>query len=32
MLKQGRGGDPTPYAFDNYSSVETFTNVANGQT
>ena len=30
MLKQGRAGDPTPYFFDNYSSVETFT--ANGKT
>jgi hypothetical protein len=32
MLKQGRAGDPTPYFFDNYSGVETFTNVANGKT
>jgi len=32
MLKQGRAGDPTPYFFDNYSGVETFTNVANGRT
>jgi hypothetical protein len=32
MLKKGRGGDPTPYFFDNYSGVETFTNVANGKT
>jgi hypothetical protein len=31
-LKQGRRGDPTPYLFDNYSSVESFTNVANGKT
>ena len=31
-LKQGRAGDPTPYFFDNYSSVETYTNVANGKT
>jgi hypothetical protein len=31
-LKQGRAGDPTPYFFDNYSGVETFTNVANGKT
>jgi hypothetical protein len=30
MLKQGRAGDPTPYVFDNYSNVETFT--ANGKT
>jgi len=29
MLKAGRAGDPTPYLFDNYSGVETFTNVAN---
>jgi hypothetical protein len=32
MLKQGRAGDPTPYLFDNYSGVETYTNVANGET
>jgi len=32
MLKKGRAGDPTPYFFDNYSGVETFTNVANGKT
>jgi len=32
MLKQGRAGDPTPYFFDNYSGVETFTNIANRQT
>ena len=32
MLKEGRRGDPTPYYFDNHSSVETFTNVANGET
>jgi hypothetical protein len=32
MLKQGRGGDPTPYYFDNYSAVETFTNTANEKT
>jgi hypothetical protein len=32
MLKQGRAGDPTPYFFDNYLGVETFTNVANGET
>jgi hypothetical protein len=32
MLKAGRGGDPTPYFFDNYSAVETYTNVANGKT
>jgi hypothetical protein len=32
MLKKGRRGDPTPYVFDNYSGVETFTNVANGRT
>jgi hypothetical protein len=31
MLKQGRAGDPTPYVFNNYSNVETFTNVANGK-
>ena len=31
-LKSGRHGDPTPYLFDNYSSVETFTNVANDKT
>ena len=32
MLKSGRRGDPTPYVFDNYSGVETYTNVANGKT
>jgi hypothetical protein len=32
MLKEGRAGDPTPYLFDNYSGVETYTNVANGKT
>jgi hypothetical protein len=32
LLKAGRAGDPTPYFFDNYSSVESFTNVANGKT
>ena len=32
MLKEGRRGDPTPFFFDNYSSVESFTNVANGRT
>ena len=32
MLKRGRGGDPTPLFFDNYSGVETYTNVANGET
>jgi hypothetical protein len=32
MLKQGRAGDPTPYLFDNYAGVDTFTNVANGLT
>jgi len=32
MLKHGRAGDPTPYVFDNYSGVETYTNVANGKT
>ena len=32
MLKQGRRGDATPYYFDNYSSVETYTNVANDKT
>ena len=31
-LKSGRHGDPTPYLFDNYSGVETYTNVANGKT
>jgi hypothetical protein len=32
MLKKGRAGDPTPYFFDNYSGVETFTNTANNKT
>jgi hypothetical protein len=33
MLKDRRPGGPTPpYLFDNYSSVETFTNVANDKT
>ncbi len=33
MLKDKKPGGPTPpYLFDNYSGVETFTNVANGQT
>jgi hypothetical protein len=32
MLKEGRHGDPTPYFFDNYSGVETLTNVANDKT
>jgi hypothetical protein len=32
MLKEGRAGDPTPFAFDNYSAVETYTNVANEKT
>ena len=32
MLRDGRRGDPTPYFFDNYSSVESFTNVANDKT
>jgi hypothetical protein len=32
MLKHGRRGDPTPYLLDNYSGVETYTNVANGAT
>jgi len=32
MLKKGRAGDPTPYYFDNYSGVETYTNTANGKT
>jgi hypothetical protein len=32
MLKAGRRGDPTPYLFDNYSAVETYTNVANQKT
>jgi hypothetical protein len=31
-LKPGRHGDPTPYLFDNYSGVETYTNVANDKT
>jgi len=31
-LKPGRASDPTPYVFDNYSGVETYTNVANGET
>ena len=31
-LKSGRHGDPTPYLSDNYSVVETYTNVANGKT
>ena len=31
-LKSGRHGDPTPYLSDNYSGVETYTNVANGKT
>lgn len=30
MLKQGRHGDPTPYLFDNYGGVATYT--ANGKT
>jgi hypothetical protein len=30
MLKAGRAGDPTPYVFDNYNVVETFTNPATG--
>ena len=33
MLKDRRPGGPTPpYYFDNYSSVETYTNVANDKT
>lgn len=32
MLKQGRRGDATPYLFDNYKTVETYTNVANDMT
>ena len=32
MIKPGRAGDPKPYFFENYSEVETFTNVANGLT
>jgi hypothetical protein len=32
MLKEGRRGDPTPYFFDNYQVVETYTNVANGRS
>ncbi len=33
MLKDRRPGGPTPpYYFDNYSSVETYTNVANDRT
>jgi hypothetical protein len=31
-LMPGRAGDPATYFFDNYSSVETFTNVANDKT
>jgi hypothetical protein len=31
-LKPGRHGDPTPYLFDNYSGVETYTNIANDET
>jgi len=31
-LRPGRHGDPTPLVFDNYSGVETYTNVANGKT
>jgi hypothetical protein len=31
-LSPRRQGDPTPYLFDNYSGVETFTNVANDKT
>ena len=31
-LQSGRHGDPTPLIFDNYSGVETYTNVANGKT
>jgi hypothetical protein len=31
MLKAGRRGDPTPYFVDNYSSVVTYTNAANGK-
>jgi hypothetical protein len=30
LLKQGHAGDPTPYLFDNYDIVETFTAVATG--
>jgi len=30
MLKEGRGGDATPYLFDNYSSYIVFTNPATG--
>ena len=33
MLKDKKPGGPTPpYLFDNYSGVETFTNVANDET
>ena len=32
MLKEGRRGDATPYFFDNYSLVESFTNPANDKT
>ena len=33
MLMDRKPGGPTPpYFFDNYSGVETFTNVANGET
>jgi hypothetical protein len=31
-LMPGRAGDPATYFFNNYSSVETFTNVANSKT
>ena len=31
-LKPGRHGDPTPLISDNYSGVETYTNVPNGKT
>ena len=30
MLKEGRAGDPTPYLFDNYDFINTWTNVATG--
>ena len=32
MIKPGRAGDPNPYFFENFSGVETFTNVDNGLT
>jgi len=32
MLKAPRGDNPTPYFFDNYSGVETYTNALTGAT